>query len=65
MILTLNPLSKEKIMLTGYHKILFTCLPFMAATAQGDFLPPNDLHLEDSLLREANMSEKDFNAVID
>ena len=52
-------------MLTGYHKILFTFLPFMAATAQGDFLPPNDLHLEDSLLREANMSEKDFNAVID
>lgn len=52
-------------MLTGYYKFLFTCFPLMAAPAFGDFLPPNDLHLEDSLLRESNVSEQDFNDVID
>ncbi|HYX34722.1 MAG TPA: hypothetical protein VE954_16615 [Oligoflexus sp.] len=52
-------------MLTGYCKLLFTCLPLMASPAFGDFLPPNDLHLEDNLLRDANVTEEDFNNVID
>jgi hypothetical protein len=52
-------------MLTGYYKFLFTCLPLVASPAFGDFLPPNDLHLEDSLLRASNVTEEDFNDVID
>lgn len=52
-------------MLTGYYKFLFTCFPLIATPAFADFLPPNDLHLEDSLLRASNVSEQDFNDVID
>jgi hypothetical protein len=37
----------------------------MAAPAFGDFLPPNDLHLEDNLFRDSNVTEEDFNDVID
>jgi hypothetical protein len=52
-------------MLTGYYKFLFTCFPVLATPALADFLPPNDLHLEDSLLRDANLTKADFNGVID
>jgi hypothetical protein len=52
-------------MLTGHFKFLFPCLTLLSAPALADFLPPNNLHLEDNLLRDANVKEDDFNTVID
>lgn len=38
---------------------------FFCAQAKADFMPPNDLHLQDSLDLESNLSEREFNEIID
>lgn len=47
-------------------KILISALVFSSASwAQASILPPNNLHLEDNLNMIANMTEEEFNAIID
>ncbi|MGE0174702.1 MAG: hypothetical protein AB7T49_18060 [Oligoflexales bacterium] len=36
-----------------------------ALNAKADFLPPNDLHLQDSLFADGGISEQEFNTVLD
>ncbi len=51
-------------MLTRMSKTVLLGLGLAATTARADFLPPNNLHLEDGL-RAANLTEKDFIEVIE
>ncbi len=51
-------------MLTRISPFVLLGLSLAATAARADFLPPNNLHLEDGL-RSANLTEKDFNEVID
>ncbi len=50
--------------------VRFTAYAFVSAiavstVAKADFLPPNDLAKEDGLLRDANLTEAEFNRIID
>ena len=51
-------------MLRGTNIGLCIGLGMMSTFAFGDFLPPNDLHLQDTIM-SSNVTEEDFNAAID
>jgi hypothetical protein len=44
--------------------VLSSLVAVSSATFQTQFLPPNNLHLEDNLLLDANMTESEFNEII-
>ncbi len=44
---------------------VFVGFCLLSSVARADFMPANNLHLEDGLLRGQNLTEKDFNEVID
>jgi len=45
--------------------VLFLCAFLYSFSAYGDFLPPNDLYLQDNLEADSGITEEDFNAAID
>lgn len=51
-------------MLKGCYYSLLATASLLSVPAFATILPPNDLHLEDTLL-DANLTEKEFNQVID
>lgn len=48
-----------------FSQSVFVGLCVLSSSAFADFMPPNNLHLQDGLLRGQNLTEKDFNEVID
>ena len=46
-------------------QMVFVGFCLLNGVARADFMPANNLHLEDGLLRGQNLTEKDFNEVID
>lgn len=52
-------------MLKRFPESVLAGVCFFASVAQADFLPPNNLHLEDGLLRDSKVTESEFNKIID
>lgn len=52
-------------MLKRYCALVLMGIPFFSNLAKADFLPPNDLHLEDGIIRSSDITESEFNAIID
>ncbi len=52
-------------MLLRFSESVLVGFCLFASVARADFLPPNNLHLEDGLLRDSKVTEEVFNEIID
>lgn len=52
-------------MLKRFPESVLAGVCLFASVARADFLPPNNLHLEDGLLRDSKITETVFNEIID
>ncbi len=52
-------------MLAKFSLSVVAAVTLFGSAAYADFLPPNNLHLQDNINRAANMTEAEFNLIID